>query len=495
MKFFRNRLWFAVLVIANAALDLSSLGQTTSSLTQTVNQRNTIGVLTASPTTGLTAGQTVTFSYTLHTAGAPAPTTETVQFYDNSSAIGSAQTISSASGSNLLPYSQVATGNGWTTTGTAPTVTPNSVNGPDGSTNTATLVATPSTTSSTSGVAYAVPGTAYANTTLTLSVWARTSSTANLTLGLTDSPASTASSTGTCALTSSWQRCTLTYAFPANAGTGFAAAFSVAGQAAENIYLWGAQVEAASTAGPYVSTIGTARPTGGYGGTVSYPYSLFHAGSHSITVVYSGDTNYVSSTSNAVVLSIAKATPGITLTASPASPSAYGTAVTLTATLTGPSGNPSDLPTGTVTFYDGATQVGTGTVNGSGVATATLTGSGYLTAGSHSLTAVYGGDTEFNTVTSSVVSYTVTSGSAPVTMTFTSSENPSIYGDAVTFSVTVAGAGATPTGTVTVVDTTSSTTLGTITLNGSGAGTLKVSTITVGSHTITATYSGDTNYQ
>jgi hypothetical protein len=484
----------AVLATVPAALVSPSLAQTTASLTQTVNQRNTIGVLTASPSTGLTAGQTVTFSYTLHTAGAPAPTTETVQFYDNGSAIGSAQAITSANGSNLLPYSQVATANGWTTTGTAPTVTPNSVNGPDGSTNTATLVAAPSTTSSTSGVAYAVPGTAYANTALTLSVWARTASTATLTLGLTDSPVSTASSTTTCALTSSWQRCTLTYAFPANAGTGFAAALSVAGQAAENIYLWGAQVEAASTAGPYVSTIGTARPTGGYGGVVSYAYSAFHTGAHSITVVYSGDTNFVSSTSNAVALTVAKATPGIALSASPVSPTAYGTAVTLTATLTGPAANPTDLPTGTVQFYDGATSLGSGTVNGSGVAALTLTGASYLAAGSHSITAVYGGDTEFITVTSSTLTYTVTSGSAPVTTTFTSSKNPSIYGDAVTFSVTVAGAGATPTGTVTVVDTSTSTTLGTITLTG-GSGTLTLSSLTAGTHNITATYSGDTNYQ
>jgi hypothetical protein len=117
-----------------------SYAQSTGSVSQTVDQRNTIGVLTASPSSGITTGATVTFSYTLNTAGAPAPTTETVQFYDNSTAIGSAQTIGSATGSNLLPYSQVNTSQGWTTAGTAPTVTPVNANGPDGSTNSASTL-------------------------------------------------------------------------------------------------------------------------------------------------------------------------------------------------------------------------------------------------------------------------------------------------------------------------------------------------------------------
>lgn len=69
-------------------------------LTETVNKRNTIGALTATPTSGLTSEATVTFNYTLHTAGAPAPTSEPVQFLDGITAIGSAQTIGSISASN-----------------------------------------------------------------------------------------------------------------------------------------------------------------------------------------------------------------------------------------------------------------------------------------------------------------------------------------------------------------------------------------------------------
>jgi hypothetical protein len=60
-----------------------------------------------------------------------------------------------------------------------------------------------------------------------------------------------------------------------------------------------------------------------------------------------------------------------------------------------------------VTFKDGATTLGTGTLNGSGQATFSTS---LLTAGSHSITAVYGGDSDFNGSTSAAliqsVSYT-----------------------------------------------------------------------------------------
>ncbi len=471
----------------------SMLGQSTGSATETVNQRNTLGVLTASPTSGVTAGSTVTFSYILNTGGAPAPTSETVQFMNGGSALGSPQAITSVSGSNLLIFSQINTGNGWTLTGTVPTVTPNAATGPDGSSNSATTVAFPSTTSGTSGVQMAVTGTAYAGLPLTLSVWAESASPTTLTLKLTDSPALNASNSNTCAVTSSWQRCTFTYTYPGNAGTGFAASFISTGQSAQTISLWGAQVEQASSAGPYVSTIGTARATGGAGGSVSFPYSLFMDGTQNVSVVYGGDSNFVGSTSNTVSVAVGKATPGMTLTSTPASPSNYGQSITFTATLTGPSGNPSDLPTGSINFLDGATVIGTGALS-SGVATLTLSGTGSLGAGSHSITAVYAGSSEFNGITSTALPYVVAKVSSSVTVTVTSSLNPSIYGDSVKFSVTVASSigAAIPTGTITLTDGGNS--LGTINLDGTGAGSLTVPLLTAGSHTILATYSGDGNY-
>src|SRR5262249_50816257 len=74
------------------------------------------------------------------------------------------------------------------------------------------------------------------------------------------------------------------------------------------------------------------------------------------------------------------------------------------------------------------------------------------------------------------------------TTSLVSSRNPSIFGDPVTFTASVSGAGAT--GTVTFKD--GSNVLGTSTLNGSAVATLTISTLAVGSHSITATYGGDT---
>jgi hypothetical protein len=80
----------------------------------------------------------------------------------------------------------------------------------------------------------------------------------------------------------------------------------------------------------------------------------------------------------------------------------------------------------------------------------------------------------------------------PTTTTITSSSNPSVFGQSVTFSATVAPkASGTPTGTVTFRS--GSKILGTSPLNG---GTAKFSTaaLGVGRHCITADYSGDTNF-
>jgi len=89
-----------------------------------------------------------------------------------------------------------------------------------------------------------------------------------------------------------------------------------------------------------------------------------------------------------------------TLTSSP-NPAFSGVSVTFTATVTSTGAN---APTGTVTFNDGTTALGTGTLNGSQVATfATST----LTVGTHSITAVYGGDANNAGSTSSVLSQVI----------------------------------------------------------------------------------------
>jgi hypothetical protein len=82
---------------------------------------------------------------------------------------------------------------------------------------------------------------------------------------------------------------------------------------------------------------------------------------------------------------------------------------------------------------------------------------------------------------------------ATTTTALGSSANPSIFGQSVTFTATVSStASGTPTGTVTFSD--GSTTLGTETLNGSAQATFTTSSLTVGSHSVRAQYSGDGNF-
>jgi hypothetical protein len=163
--------------------------------------------------------------------------------------------------------------------------------------------------------------------------------------------------------------------------------------------------------------------------------------------------------------------------ASSANPSIYGGSVKFTATV-----SPSTA-TGTVTFKDGSTTLGTGTLTG-GKATYT---SSALLAGSHSITASYGGDANYNASTSTVLIQTVNKASTTTAMS--SSANPSTFGSSVTFTATVTPS--TATGTVTFKD--GSTTLGTGTIS-SGKATYLTSTLAVASHSITAVYLGDSNY-
>jgi uncharacterized protein YjdB len=211
-------------------------------------------------------------------------------------------------------------------------------------------------------------------------------------------------------------------------------------------------------------------------GKATFSTSTLSAGSHSVTASYGGDASYNGSTSSVLTQTVNKANTTITLTSS-ANPSVFGSSVKFTATVT-----PS-AATGTVTFKDGSTTLGTGTIS-SGKATFSIS---TLAAGSHSITASYGGNTNYNGSTSAVLTQVV--NKANTTVTLASSANPSAYGSSVTFTATVSPSAAT--GTVTFKD--GSTTLGTGTIS-SGKAAFSTSTLALGSHSITASYGGDTNY-
>src|SRR6185503_16301313 len=117
----------------------------------------------------------------------------------------------------------------------------------------------------------------------------------------------------------------------------------------------------------------------------TFTTSSLAVGSHPITVDYSGDAVFdPSSTPAALVQVVNKAATSTTLGSS-LNPSIFGQAVTYTATVatTAPG---SGIPTGTVSFLDGTTVIGSGTLNASGVATFTTS---TLTVGTHPITASY----------------------------------------------------------------------------------------------------------
>ena len=152
------------------------------------------------------------------------------------------------------------------------------------------------------------------------------------------------------------------------------------------------------------STIGSGTLNGS--GVVSFATSSLAAGSHSITAAYQGDSSFAASTSSAVSVQVNAALAATTTTLmSSASTVTAGQSVTFTATVAPQSG--SGTPTGIVNFLDGTTMVGSGTLNGSGVATFSTSS---LASGTHSVTAAYQGDTNFAASTSSAVSVHVNAG-------------------------------------------------------------------------------------
>ena len=238
-------------------------------------------------------------------------------------------------------------------------------------------------------------------------------------------------------------------------------------------------------------------------GQVAFPTSSLAIGSHVIRGCYGGATGFLVS-EGSVTQQVASTATGIDLTSS-VNPSRTGQSVTFTATVTNGS-NP--VTTGQVSFKTGgntcsdvdATQVQAGqTPNGSGQVAYTAA---FLAAQSPiNIHACYGGSpTPAPGLGASEASLVQTVNKALTTTTVTSSVNPSVFSQPVTFTVTVAvqspGVG-TPGGSVAIKDGTcaAGSSLGIGALNGSGQAILTVSTLAAGSHTITACYAGNADFE
>ncbi|HTZ59001.1 MAG TPA: glycoside hydrolase family 44 protein [Acidobacteriaceae bacterium] len=179
----------------------------------------------------------------------------------------------------------------------------------------------------------------------------------------------------------------------------------------------------------------------------------------------------------------------------PAATAASATTTSLSASATQISAGQSDTfsvtvsaasgptPSGTVSLMDGSTSLASATL-ASGAASFTISS---LSAGTHSITASYAGDSTDASSTSSVVQILV--GGAQLqatTVTLASSSGTAGSGQAITLTATVAPSSAT--GTITFKD--GGNTIGSAALT-SGKGLLSINTLSAGTHTLTATYSGD----
>lgn len=147
------------------------------------------------------------------------------------------------------------------------------------------------------------------------------------------------------------------------------------------------------------------------------------------------------------------------------------------------------VPTGTVTFSEGVTTLGSASVDGTGLATFAIS---TLPKGVHQVTAAYGGDTLYSGSTSSAVQVNV--GAAVTTTALATSVSNPALGATVTLTATVNTGGnpVAPTGTVSFIE--NSTILGTTAVQANATAAFQTSSLAAGAHTITSFYPGDINY-
>ena len=129
-------------------------------------------------------------------------------------------------------------------------------------------------------------------------------------------------------------------------------------------------------------------------------------GNHFITAIYSGDANF-SGGSTTLVQKVHASASTTTPTSSP-NPSSGGQAVTFTATVASAPPGPT-LPSGMVTFQEGATVLAQIPLNGAGTASFTTSN---LSGGDHTITALYYSDTVFAS-SSGTTTQTVVGGPTP----------------------------------------------------------------------------------
>ncbi len=235
-------------------------------------------------------------------------------------------------------------------------------------------------------------------------------------------------------------------------------------------------------------------------GQATFTTAGLSVATHSITAAFGGDANYLGSTSSALSQVVNQAGSSTALTSSP-NPSVFGQTVNFTVTVS-PVAPGAGTPTGTVQVKMGNALLGSGTLSG-GQATIPVS-SGLVTGTNGGIKALYLGDANF-TASQTQNAFQQTVNQASTTTSLTSSTPTSTYGQAVTFTATVAvvapGAG-TPTGSVNFYDggtcAVPGTAVGSATLSGTSPFQASVNTAALDAahspHSVLGCFVGDTNF-
>jgi hypothetical protein len=217
-------------------------------------------------------------------------------------------------------------------------------------------------------------------------------------------------------------------------------------------------------------------------------------GSYAIRAVYvtTNNLNYLTSSSVPSPVTVAQAATSVALTSS-ANSSTFNQSTTYTATVsvTSPGSTFVAPPTGTVSFYDNGTLLDTETLTNSGVVSFSTSSLAVSQQNSHPITAVYNGDGNFLGATSSTLNQTVNTAT-PSVLVGSTHQNDAVFGQSVTLSAIVLSDAGIPTGTVTFFNGNTAISDPVALVNGSAS--INTSSLPTGSDTITAAYSGDSNF-
>jgi hypothetical protein len=269
---------------------------------------------------------------------------------------------------------------------------------------------------------------------------------------------------------------------------------------------------------PYGNSASAANPNGAATGTITFKSgsttlgtaalasdgiaelqtASLPGGSDSITAAFPGDASFLASTSAPVAINV---TPAVTSLGTPSSQpfdTTVGSAVTLSVTLTADSAGAT--PTGTVSFMNGSTALGSVQLVGT-AATATAPAGGAasfattsLPTGTNSISAVYSGDGNYGGSTSPSLSVFVLKVQTSLTMTPASPTAVVNQPLQVTITPTPGAGLPLPTGSVTMYLNSALTASANL-VNGAASVTIPANTLPLGTDNIVVEFSGDNDYQ